>query len=151
MKVCRTCNTQYPLSDFYKGKDGWVQSKCRYCCSRQTAIYKKTHREYYNRLQREATKTEAGKKAKAAAQKRYRVVNRRKSLAHGRVNDAIRRGHLIPWGCMACENQHAVAHHPDYSLPLDVVWLCEVHHIQLHKEAVQYKLEEAALLNPEKE
>jgi len=33
--------------------------------------------------------------------------------------------------CGTEENIHG--HHPDYSKPLDVIWLCKSHHDKLHK------------------
>ena len=48
----------------------------------------------------------------------------------------IRRGKLIPEPCAVCDDPKVEAHHLDYSKPLDVVWLCRVHHIQLHQGRV---------------
>lgn len=33
--------------------------------------------------------------------------------------------------CWVC-GEKAIAHHPDYDRPLDVVWLCQPHHKQTH-------------------
>jgi hypothetical protein len=44
-----------------------------------------------------------------------------------------RRGHIVPEPCQEC-GEAAEMHHPDYSRPLKVVWLCRRHHLQLHVE-----------------
>lgn len=49
------------------------------------------------------------------------------------TNHAIRSGALVPQPCRVCGDK-AQAHHKDYSKPLDVDWLCFVHHRQEHKE-----------------
>jgi hypothetical protein len=50
------------------------------------------------------------------------------------VGNAIRDGLLTPWPVCAIPecNCKPEAHHPDYSKPLDVVWLCSAHHKQAH-------------------
>jgi hypothetical protein len=35
--------------------------------------------------------------------------------------------------CEVCGALSAEAHHKDYSRPLDVVWLCRKHHMELHR------------------
>lgn len=51
----------------------------------------------------------------------------RKKLMH-----AVERGKIIKQPCTICGNQKSEAHHPDYSKPLDVVWLCRKHHVEEH-------------------
>lgn len=51
--------------------------------------------------------------------------------AHSAVAYALRTGKLTRQPCMVC-GEKAVAHHPDYDRPLDVVWLCQPHHKQTH-------------------
>jgi|HubBroStandDraft_1064217.scaffolds.fasta_scaffold159493_2 hypothetical protein len=43
----------------------------------------------------------------------------------------LRRGRLKKEGCAVCGGA-AQMHHPDYDRPLDVVWLCEKHHRDVH-------------------
>ena len=45
---------------------------------------------------------------------------------------AIRRGALQRGPCLVCGEAKTEAHHEDYSKPLDVLWLCRRHHLDLH-------------------
>jgi hypothetical protein len=58
--------------------------------------------------------------------------SRKKSKAHQLVAEAIQRGEMAKQPCEKCGNQSAVAHHHDYDKPLEVEWLCRVHHMQAH-------------------
>jgi hypothetical protein len=57
---------------------------------------------------------------------------RRKDIARSYANAYKRRGKLIPRPCW-CGGE-AEMHHPDYSRPLHVVWLCREHHRALHRD-----------------
>jgi hypothetical protein len=58
----------------------------------------------------------------------------REVLARTKVQYALQRGLLVRLACQICGWQKAQAHHEDYSRPLDVIWLCPQHHVQLHIE-----------------
>lgn len=58
---------------------------------------------------------------------------RRKDNCRSYANVYKRRGKLIPKSCRKCGGP-AEMHHPDYTKPLLVVWLCRKHHLQLHRE-----------------
>jgi hypothetical protein len=59
-----------------------------------------------------------------------------KRKAHRAVRDAIRDGILRPGPCEVCGSTLDIhAHHDDYSRPLDVIWLCASHHMQLHSSS----------------
>lgn len=55
-----------------------------------------------------------------------------KTRARVKVRLAKKSGKLIMQSCRVCGELKTEAHHPDYSKPLDVVWLCKQHHIQEH-------------------
>lgn len=57
--------------------------------------------------------------------------------AQAKVYRALLSGKLTKQPCFLC-GEIAEAHHPDYSRPLDVVWLCASHHRQAHAIANQY-------------
>src|SRR6185295_8453314 len=56
--------------------------------------------------------------------------------AHAMVRIAISNGTLVRQPCRECGKPKTHAHHDDYSRPLDVVWLCHLHH-QLHHRSIQ--------------
>lgn len=56
----------------------------------------------------------------------YRAHHRARALA----NRAIKAGKLIRQPCQVCKALPTEAHHEDYNRPLDVIWLCKVHHKQ---------------------
>lgn len=53
-------------------------------------------------------------------------------MARAITASAIARGELVRQPCEVCGAEKADAHHPDYSKPLDVMWLCRAHHIAEH-------------------
>lgn len=51
------------------------------------------------------------------------------------VHWAVVRGELIRQSCERCGVVETVqAHHEDYSKPLEVIWLCKIHHMIRHRE-----------------
>jgi len=51
------------------------------------------------------------------------------------VYRAVKSGKLkkLPCEFGSCTQVNVEAHHPDYAQPLDVLWLCRPHHLELHK------------------
>lgn len=43
-----------------------------------------------------------------------------------------RRGHLTPRPCQICGSSEVEMHHPDYSTPLRVEWMCRECHLDHH-------------------
>ena len=56
-----------------------------------------------------------------------------KVFARNTLNHAIEHGKVTRQSCTQCGQQDAQAHHPDYAQPLQVVWLCWTHHMQIHR------------------
>jgi len=57
------------------------------------------------------------------------------------TQEYIRRGILIRLPCEVCgSNEDVEAHHDDYNKPMDVRWLCRIHHIEHHKTVGRKKL-----------
>ena len=59
---------------------------------------------------------------------------RKKSNARAYANSEQRRGKISPVDCQRCGNPKAQKHHPDYSKPLKVIWLCRKCHNLIHRE-----------------
>ena len=62
----------------------------------------------------------------------WKKNNPQKLRAQMRLQTAVRRNKLSKLPCSYCGDVKSVAHHPDYSKPLEVIWVCKVHHRQIH-------------------
>ncbi len=132
MKHCNNCNTEKEGDQFHKRKasiDG-LAARCKSCQKK----YDKARATNPNRvLARLAySKTEAGLIAGARAKKKYIESNPVKRRAHNITSNAIRDRKLFKEPCEVCSNNMVHAHHDDYAKPLNVRWLCPVHHQEWH-------------------
>jgi len=55
-----------------------------------------------------------------------------KRKARNLFQSAVRWGKLKREPCVKCGDIKSEGHHSDYSKPYDVIWLCKVHHGQVH-------------------
>lgn len=150
MKTCFKCGEVKPLSDFYKHKkmaDGHL-GKCKECTKNDVRGNRAKNIDHYNQYEKHRyrndprkilalktyAKSEKGKAAIAAAGRRYRERNPIKRGAHIMTGNAIRDGRLTKMPCEVCGCEKVHAHHDDYARPLDVRWLCALHHTQWHAE-----------------
>jgi hypothetical protein len=62
----------------------------------------------------------------------YRNKWPEKIRARNAVLYAVRSGQLAKLPCQVCGDSKSQAHHPDYSKPLDVIWVCPIHHAEIH-------------------
>lgn len=65
--------------------------------------------------------------------------SKNKILARQAVRKAIKSGKITRLPCVKCGAKLTDAHHPDYNKKLEVVWLCEKHHYELHRKARETK------------
>ena len=70
--------------------------------------------------------------------KKERNLFKNKFRARDMIKNMIRKGIIIrPNNCERCDDVNPQAHHPDYSKPLEVKWLCKRCHMQLHHTTLQ--------------
>jgi hypothetical protein len=82
----------------------------------------------YNREYNKAWRKQKGYQNEINSKKRYPEKVRARIL----LNQTIKRG-LITRGKCFCGEVNTHGHHTDYSRPLKVIWLCPLHHKQLHQ------------------
>lgn len=89
----------------------------------------------YRKTAKGQAKIRAYRKSEASklTNKRWYEKNKYKSAAHRLVNRAVAAGKLEKLPCEVCGEQKSQAHHSDYDKPLEVNWLCQLHHRALHK------------------
>lgn len=148
MKRCFKCAQELSPQDFYrhpKMKDGRL-NKCKKCTKldvtnhrqnnlEKTREYDRNRASLPHRIKARKTysKSIRGQISERKAKINWTLRNPHKKRATQMVNNALRNGKLLRQGCVKCGHV-AEAHHEDYSKPLEVVWLCDFHHKERHKE-----------------
>lgn len=84
---------------------------------------------------KEYRETPEGREASRTSWRNAWKTSKHKILARQAVRKALVSGKLKRLPCKECGEVKTDAHHPDYSKPLEVVWLCEPHHYHIHRGA----------------
>lgn len=116
-RPCRICGGDRVLarSGFYKGKPR-MALRCRQCEKRYKAKHRDSNGGAYG------------------LRRQWKARNPEKVRAHDAVRYGIKRGKIIRRPCERCGLSDSLAHHDDYTRPLDVTWLCRLHHAERHRE-----------------
>lgn len=92
------------------------------------AKFRKYNKEY-NRLWRKRNNFKDGdEKKRRSPEKRH---------AWSLLNLAVKKGLIKRGKCEICKMPNSLAHHDDYFKPLDVRWLCELHHTRHHENLLR--------------
>jgi len=65
-------------------------------------------------------------------QQRWQQAHPWARWCHVALQSALRRGIIQKQPCQVCGEERVDAHHPDYSRPAHVEWLCRRHHRAVH-------------------
>lgn len=111
--------------------DGRV-NKCKVCNRRDVQRNRQDKREYYR-----IHDSEREKRLDRKEKKRQRNIKRDKLFPEKRkankiIGNLLRSGRLERKSCFVCGDPRAEAHHPDYSNPLLISWLCSACHHAIH-------------------
>lgn len=112
--------------------------------------YRARHREHFREYNKKYNK-EWRKENGYHSEEKWKQNNPEKIKAQEKAQRAKREGILIPQPCEICLREDGklrtvvVMHHDDYSKPLEVRWLCHIHHRDVH-----YGEQEAEKLSVEK-
>ena len=116
-KSCTICKEVKTLNNFsYRNDRKNYINQCKSC---------------RNSIQRDYQKSENGKRVQYLADQKRNEKFKKNRHARTIVYRAIKNKTLTPLPCLICGDK-SEAHHPDYDLPLDVVWLCRKHHKETH-------------------
>jgi hypothetical protein len=133
-KVCFKCHQEKDAEDFYrhpKMGDGHV-SKCKECTKDDVSKNRHEMADYYRAYD---VSRAILPHRKAMALTNSRRLNKEVPgymKSHNAVARAVKSGRLIRQACQMCSRIDVHAHHDDYSKPLEVLWLCPVHHKARH-------------------
>jgi len=129
------CGEDKPLDQYHKDRGGrfGVYTQCKQCRKNKSRLdYLKRKNEIKANVKK-YRKTKAGK-----ATRRREFLNRKrrspeKYKANYLLHNAVRDNRIQKQACRVCGDTSTEGHHPDYSKPLEVIWLCKKHHLELHK------------------
>ncbi len=118
MGHCTVCKKEKPASEFYfnasRPTGGFLHPRCKPCDRKRDIERKESRREQ-----------------KKAYMLQYRAANPKKWKARVEARKKVPKE-----PCKVCGSLKVDAHHPDYNKPLDVVFLCHAHHMQLHRKPI---------------
>jgi hypothetical protein len=128
-KVCNHCGSTLEISCFNKRENGY-RGECKKCSKeyvRNSVLknidYYRAYKRVYRKRNRENITEE---------HRKWLSNNPTKKYAHYRIMHELRMGRMKKLPCKLCGDINSHGHHPDYSKPLEVVWLCPKHHADLH-------------------
>ncbi len=138
IKRCADCELDKPITEFYRDRqkaDG-LMARCKACANAAVQRFRRTDSGVKSRRATEAKyrAIPEGRENRRIGHKLYRKRHPGKVVAHMAVSHAIRSGELVPQPCAQCGYPVTEAHHPDYSKPLEIVWLCRKHHSEAHRD-----------------
>jgi len=156
-KSCRDCGVEKPLAHFYKHgamPDGYL-NKCKDCVKSRVnkhradnidkvRAYDRKRGSFPHRVEArvEYAKTEQGRIAIRRGKDKWEKANPVKRKAQQLIATEVRAGRFTRQPCAVCDRPNTHGHHPDYSKPLDVIWVCPRHHSMTHKlERLKERLE----------
>ena len=124
-KRCTKCGQDKPQTAFPRDKKS-PSGRTSRCCACNAAYLV----EYHKRC----TPPSMTPEAIAERTRAWRAAHAGARRAHKCVEVALASGMLQRQPCELCGAATADAHHPDYSKPLAVVWLCRSCHHRVHSE-----------------
>lgn len=147
-RPCRSCGGSFMPSRAAMRKRNYI---CSSCSSARRNEWKRAHKdrvasanaawklahpdrvsEYTRRQEQKRKLTLRNRKPTPQTRKPPPLGDRHKRRARGFVNNWLRRGKLARLPCARCGNPKSQAHHPDYTRPLLILWLCSSCHAKEH-------------------
>lgn len=136
LKTCFKCKAEKPRTEFYKHSamaDGLL-GKCKVCAKLDVQSNYAANRDYYLQYEQRRKRLPHRIEARREYARTYTYpTGRKRHAAVNAVNNALRKGEIQKQPCCVCGSTTRIhGHHEDYSRPLDVVWLCPLHHAEYH-------------------
>lgn len=133
-KKCFKCGRVLPLDEFYahdRMGDGHL-GKCRRCTKVDAREHRLDNIEAVRAYDRKRSKLPHRKARASAYCKRRQAEHPERSRANLAAKRAMKRGDIKRRPCHFCgAMENLEMHHPDYSQPLRVYWLCLTCHRKL--------------------
>lgn len=108
--------------------------KCKACAKNDVSKHREKNLDKIRAYDRERAKLPHRRRKAREVTKRWRADDPLRGKAHSAVMQALKSGRLKRKPCAVCAATKSIhAHHPDYSKPLLVTWLCAGCHKAVHQ------------------
>lgn len=137
IKTCSQCKEVKPVAEFADNKNGeyrYKRSNCKSCTNIYGRDYRIKNKTILAEKDRARDQTPERKAYHVKRRRKWQLLNKEKRECHWRLLCAVKMGRIKKDPCEICGEIKVDGHHDDYSKPLEVRWLCRLHHNQLHKE-----------------
>lgn len=127
-KTCTKCGQEKPHLEFYQR-----QACCKECWKARVRARARSN-PAVQAYDRERAKTTERRQRARQITLNWRADNPLAYKAQTAVGNALRDGKLTKMPCEVCGERRVHAHHDDYARPLEVRWLCALHHHRHHAD-----------------
>ena len=125
---CNKCGEDKLETDYYPRN-----KVCKECYKKRVSAYQKNEGLEKKRVTgRRYAASEKGLLQRRIPDQRYAEKNPKKRRAKDALKWALGSGKIKRMPCEICGETKAHGHHDDYDKPLEVRWLCPIHHKQWH-------------------
>lgn len=135
-KTCFKCGISKPRAEFYKHPymgDGLL-GKCKECTKKDVSEHRLKNIDRIREYDKKRASIPHRRKMAIEISRIWRSADKRRAKCHRAVSNAVRLGKIERKPCCVCGAVKSIAHHESYDKPLDVVWYCQVHHKERHKQ-----------------
>ena len=126
---CCVCKEVKSESEFHFRKVSGRQAQCKEC---RRVTDRQRYQQNQELFKEKARMNYQKNKEHHKALVKRRAKNSIKAKASYILNDAVKKKSLTRQPCEECGAEKADARHDDYAKPLEVRWLCRMHHKQWH-------------------
>lgn len=136
--ICSTCKADQPCDNFPKN-----EKRCRPCLAVKYKRWALKNADKRRAINLRYSRTDKGLENSRRCGKSYRERGEFRSdpewrkltaNAQGKLKYAVKTGKIKRQPCNKCGDLKTHGHHHDYSKPLDVIWLCSMHHKEIHHQ-----------------
>ncbi|KKM01344.1 hypothetical protein LCGC14_1795370 [marine sediment metagenome] len=128
-RICGLCREEKPIEEYYRnksrpsGRGFW----CKECCKGYERL---PHRKGRHAKWRGSSK--GIERTRQYNQEHY-AEEKPKNQTRSATKRLVKLGVIKKMPCGICGDGNSQAHHPDYTQPLEVVWLCQSHHYDVDR------------------
>lgn len=142
MRICGKCHQEKNIEEFDPDKRkllgcGYRCKQCRRIYDRQMSRIKAKTPQKIAQVTR-WHHSEHGKLMLRISRAKRVLLHKEKFIAKEIIENLVRRGIIQRQSCVNCGNKNSQGHHPDYSKPLEVIWLCQAHHSEEHRRLKEF-------------